>query len=438
MTWLLWLTAFTLIRVAAASATAARTAQPQPTPSATTTPSWRNCGSGLDEDVLAVAQSKSGDDVYAGGIFVGPRYAASAPLHYVGRFNGSAWEPIGSNPGGLDWFVRALVVVSAAAGGGAELLVAGGDFDAVFGGGSHTLNFVAAFDKGQWRGLGPGATPGVDAPVYALASAGSGSLVYAGGAFTATYDSSAQLNFVAAFDTEGGPESEWRSLGKGLNDAVYALAVSTDGRTLFAGGAFTMESGGAPNSLGRVASWDGTAWRGLGSGLSDVVFALASATISGSDLLIAGGNFVAGGGNSSICVSHIALWNSTSSTHWVGLGRGLDDTVLALTVGSAGDAVILYAGGVFAGEASRRRLRGDTLDSPPALNNVARWRFDAGQQRWEGVGGAEPGLNSPVYALSLRDGSLLAGGDFDAQYGGIANTLNNVGVWRPDPLDPRR
>ena len=449
-------------------AVVASTAAVRATASATSTPSpsWARFGPGLNEDVYATTALADGT-VVAGGMFTAARYAGAPPLHYVAAWNNSAgvWVGLGSGRGfaptgpGVSWFVRALAGAPPPAAGRFQLIV-GGDFDAAFGGAPRTLNYVAAYDDGRdtWVSLGRGGAPGFDAPVYALAWVGT--TLYAGGSFTATSDGAVALRGVAAYDASGAPGAEWRSLGGGLGGTVFALAASADGGSIFAGGSFA-PAGGAPVG---VARWDGGAaeWRtlGAGSGLNGAVFALVAVSHGGTELLIAGGAFTAeaasGPAGVAATLAHVAVWNASGS-RWGALGRGLDDAVLALTAGANAS---IYAGGVFAAEVARpvashttartaagargaptRRLQTNQhhgVGAVQQLNNVARWSWD-GAGQWAPLGGAEPGLNSPVFSLAVVPaaatlsgggapaGTLVAGGDFDAAFGGVANTLNNVG-----------
>src|SRR5262245_28701659 len=56
-------------------------------------------------------------------------------------------------------------------------------------------------------------------------------------------------------------DGNWTPVGSGLNNTVYALAVS--GTNLYAGGKFTVAGGVPANG---VAKWDGSTWSALGSG----------------------------------------------------------------------------------------------------------------------------------------------------------------------------
>src|SRR5207249_3604618 len=70
-----------------------------------------------------------------------------------------------------------------------------------------------------------------------------GSNVYAGGLFTTAGGSNA--NYTAKWNG-----SSWTALGSGLNDLVYALALS--GSDLYAGGTFTTAGGKASGYIARA------------------------------------------------------------------------------------------------------------------------------------------------------------------------------------------
>jgi hypothetical protein len=113
-----------------------------------------------------------------------------------------------------------------------------------------------------------------------------------------------------------------------MNNEVYSLAVI--GTDLYAGGDFTNAGGVSAN---RIASWNGTSWFALGSGMNDYVEVVA---VIGTDLY-AGGAFTTAGGDSA---NYIARWNGTS---WTGLGSGMNSNVYAFAVNGAD----LSIGGIF-------------------------------------------------------------------------------------------
>jgi hypothetical protein len=79
-----------------------------------------------------------------------------------------------------------------------------------------------------------------------------------------------------------------------MDGIVSALAVS--GSEVYAGGTFTTAGG---NAASRIATWNGSAWSTLGSGMNGAVSALA---VSGPGLY-AGGSFSTAGGKASARVA---------------------------------------------------------------------------------------------------------------------------------------
>ncbi|MCX6833165.1 MAG: hypothetical protein NT028_13745, partial [candidate division Zixibacteria bacterium] len=130
-------------------------------------------------------------------------------------------------------------------------------------------------------------------------------------------------NYIASWDG-----TAWSPLGSGMNSSfVFALTVYNG--NLIAGGGFTTAGGTSANG---IASWDGTAWSPLGSGMNfSYVYAL---TVYNGNL-IAGGWFTTAGGTSA---NSIASWDGTG---WSALGSGMNGSVRSLTV---------YNGNLIAGD----------------------------------------------------------------------------------------
>src|SRR5437773_6019989 len=95
-------------------------------------------------------------------------------------------------------------------------------------------------------------------------------------------------------------------VGFGINDYVYALAVS--GSDVYAGGQFTMAGGSAANY---IAKWNGSSWTALGSGLGGGSMesppSVAALAVSGSDVYV-GGTFTTAGGASA---NYMARWDGS-------------------------------------------------------------------------------------------------------------------------------
>ncbi|MDO8349010.1 MAG: hypothetical protein Q7T30_02150, partial [Planctomycetota bacterium] len=106
------------------------------------------------------------------------------------------------------------------------------------------------------------------------------------------------------------------------------------------GGSFTMAGRVAANR-NRIASWAGTSWSALDTGMYSSVIDLT--TLPNGDL-VAGGSFITAGG---VSANRIARWNGTS---WSALGTGMDGfSVGAMATLSNGDLAVggdfLTAGG---------------------------------------------------------------------------------------------
>lgn len=243
---------------------------------------------------------------------------------------------------------------------------------------------------------------GLDSFIYALGFY-NGSLI-ASGAF---YHSGAtELNHVASWDG-----SAWHPLGAGLTGA-WGWNMVVYGGKLIVGGFFS-QAGGAPAN--NIAAWDGTSWSTLGSGLDGDVASLA--VFNGN--LIAVGSFTHAGG---VPAQNVAQWNGS---FWSALGSGTNSDTYAATVYN-GQLVVAgrftEAGGVQA-------------------SNIAAWNGSA----WNPLGSGITGygyLGSFVYALSVYNGNLYAGGLFTraggqdapniARWDGTSWSPLGSGVQQPD------
>ncbi len=176
-------------------------------------------------------------------------------------------------------------------------------------------------------------------------------------------------------------------VGAGLTGRVQALTVYN--RDLIATGDIT-RAGDLP--VNHIARWDGSAWHALGDGLDAEGRALG--VYNGE--LIVGGNFETAG---EVVAKRIARWNGSD---WSDVGNGMgspDDRirwVAALTL-FEGD---LIAGG-FITQAGTR-----------SVHMIARWNG----VNWDRIGSGmrrDDGTHPPVYALTVYDGKLVAGGRFN-------------------------
>lgn len=248
---------------------------------------WSPLGSGMNGAVLALAVM--GNDLYAGGNFT---FAGGVSAKCVARWNGSNWSALAS---GLDRG-NSFTNVAALAVLGGDLYVAGNFTTA---GGIAATN-IAKWDGSSWSSLGGGIyTPFNQGQLSALAV--SGADLYAGGRFTRAGGSAA--NNIAKWNG-----TSWSALGSGINNDVYALAVS--GGELYAGSSST------------IAKWNGSTWSALGSGMGAAAFATFSGvyalTASGNDLY-AGGEFTKAGGKVSAYIARAVLGDAPGYNQLTGL-----------------------------------------------------------------------------------------------------------------------
>lgn len=238
-------------------------------------------------------------------------------------------------------------------------------------------------------------TQGIADTVRALTEfdAGGGTALYVAGDFVSPG------SHIASWDG-----TTWSSLGTGLDGAVHTLTVFDDGTgpALYAGGDFSTAGAGAAAG---VARWNGTSWTALGAGLPGGVSSLATFDDGAGTALYAAGGFNLGTGAPA---DYVARWDGTT---WVALGTGVDGPVHALTTFDPGSGTQLYAGGAFLNAGG----------SPAA--SVASWDGAA----WNAVG---TGTDGVVWALeSYDDGTgadLIVGGDYQNAGGAAAN---NIAAW---------
>ena len=233
--------------------------------------------------------------------------------------------------------------------------------------------------------------PGVKANyAYAVTTDGAGNVYVGGGAMDVA--GNAVANGVAKWDG-----TRWSGLGSGITDTVYALA--TVGNDVYAGGVFT-SAGGVPASC--IAKWDGTAWSAVGGGFDNLVHSL----VVDNGIVYAGGYFsFATNSGTPVSTSYIAKWDGNN---WSAVGKGLNAPVDALTVLSNS----IYPVGQFYEATNANNSVLSTL-------RIARWDGT----NWSALGS---GLNGYGYSVVAMAGNIYVGGEFTTAGG---NTAKNVAKW---------
>ncbi|MEM9188254.1 MAG: hypothetical protein AAGF12_03720 [Myxococcota bacterium] len=207
---------------------------------------------GTNGSVFAIA-SFGGCGLYVGGSFTA---AGDSALSNVALLDpGAGWTALGE---GLPDTVSTLLVaerrgpdddrgVRDTFGGSSDAIVFAGMGSDI----GEDLGHLAAWNGSSWARVGEGFATDLDngAAVSALAVDDAGNL-WAGGLFGETTTGTAVRN-IAIYDG-----TSWAPVGEGLDGAVRAIAIASDG-TVYAGGEMT----------GGVVMWDGTAWSLVGGGL---------------------------------------------------------------------------------------------------------------------------------------------------------------------------
>ncbi|MFH0981626.1 MAG: hypothetical protein V2A79_08820 [Planctomycetota bacterium] len=316
---------------------------------------WHPLGSSADDRVHALAVYQG--ELIAGGCFyrIGGTY-----VNCLAKWDGNQWLPLGDGTGDC---VKALTLHNGE-------LIAGGDFVSA---GGVVANGIAAWDGSTWRPIGAGIG-------RTLSLAVCNGFLVSGGFFSSA--GGAVADHVARWDG-----TQWHSLGRGTDRPVGALAAY-DGE-LVAGGSFVTIGTIDAN---RIARWDGLQWHALGSGVTGPgPYYRGVSCFSVYDYeLVAGGSFESAG---EVSADNIARWNGST---WESMGSGL----------TGGDYPEVYDLAIYHGDLIA--AGGFTSAGGVACRRIARW--NGSQWGALGNGAADPGGLTSVYALTVFNGDLIAGG----------------------------
>ncbi|MDD3735366.1 MAG: PQQ-binding-like beta-propeller repeat protein, partial [Candidatus Pacebacteria bacterium] len=236
--------------------------------------------SGADGSVYALAVSRDGETLYVGGYFTSIVGKKRRNIVALDAFTGKVIE--GWNPG-ANGFVDALAVSS-----DGKTLYVGGYFTFI---GGKKRNNIAALDASTGE-VNEGWNPGANDAVRALAVSRDGETLYVGGDFTSI--GGKKRNGIAALDASTGKVIEgWNPDANGIS--VDALAVSSDGKTLYVGGNFSKIGGKERDNIAALDASTGEVIDDWNPGADDFVDALAVS--SDGKTLYVGGYFTTIGGD---------------------------------------------------------------------------------------------------------------------------------------------
>lgn len=254
-------------------------------------------------------------------------------------------------------------------------LIAGGDFDMA--GGEWCLK-IARWNGKFWHRMATGTGSGhgmTGGSVYALAVF-NGELIAAGNFW---FVNSLGVDRIARWDG-----TIWRTLGTGgPSSTVNALHVR--GNDLFVGGAFLNVNG---SYAGRIIRWDGSAWHTLGAGMDQEVTGLSE--MNGD--IVAMGKFTIAGETPA---TRIARWDGGT---WHAMGNGISHHVDQASIEV--NAAIQFQGKLLVG--GNYGLAGTTR-----ARSIANWDGTD----WQLVANGN-GLDGPVAAMTVYEGDLIAAGTF--------------------------
>lgn len=262
----------------------------------------------------------------------------------------------------------------------------------------------------QWqRGFG-GAGADNSVMVMRVLDLGNGPVVVAGGLFNRIGD--AVGSSLATWDG-----TKWTPMITGLTGSVYALAMFDDGTgpALYVGGRALRVNGVSVNGVGRIVNGEAEAVPGVTVN-GDVRALEAFDDGTGPALYIAGAFL----GVNSVPTRFICRWNGTTLDRFNGGvvgGAPNIDFVNTLRTFDAGNGPRLYAGGHF-----------NNIGGAP-LRDLAYWDAEAG---WQPVPGWD-GIVNTLHVADLGDGPALYIGGLFATVGGAA--CNSVARWTGAALE---
>lgn len=307
--------------------------------------SWTNVGV-IDMPGVCVAvrdlhahDDGSGPKLYACGRFT---LAGGSAVQHVARWDGSDWSAVGAPVVTFDGLNDLLTYDD---GSGSALYTVG----PILGSEAATTTGILRWNGSAWQAVGSGlgtrrfygaAGTGTDTDaVFALAvhDEGSGPRLFAVG----TFENAGSVSTFGIARWNGTAWSRVGNAGQGIGE-VLCLKYGDEGSgpALYAGGKF---KGAGTVAANHVARWDGTSWSALGEGaFADVRDMEIYDFGAGADLYVAGDFNQAG----TVAAKGVARWDGTQ---WSIVGTGMGPIVYDLQVYDGGLGQRLYAGVQFGG-----------------------------------------------------------------------------------------
>ncbi len=342
-------------------------------------------------------------------------------------------------------------------------LYLGGDFTTV---GSNTRYNVAAVDTST--GAATSFDPYAGGTVNSVAISGDGVYLYVGGTFRSIGSGTARKVGLAAFNNSTNSVLGFDANVSGGSAAIYDLALSNDGATLYAGGSYTVIDGSSREDLAAIDTASGTLVSGFNAYIASSSY-VYSLLLSGTTLYV-GGNF-----NTLATSTRHSLAAVSAST---GAVTSFDPNVtggfFAYVYDLVLDGTTLYVGGNFTAIGSSSRSHLAAVDTSTGLAtswdpNVTGMAYStyinaialSGSNiviggRFTGAGGEsrsnvaaidtstglatswDPGTDSTVQAVAVNSSTAYIGGDFAtaggssrARVAGIDLTTGLATSWDP-------
>ncbi len=253
-----------------------------------------NEGSGANGAVRSVVVQSNGQ-ILIGGAFTsynGPSRGHIARLNTDGSLDTTLWTAAGSGANGA--------VYSVAVQSNGQILI-GGSFTSYNGpncGGIARLNTTDGSLDATLN-----TTTGANGAIFSVAVQSNGQILI-GGSFT-SYNSTS-CGYVARLNTNGSLDTSFVTT-TGANNAVYSVAVQSNGQVLI-GGAFTTYNSASCVNIARLntnGSLDASLATGTGTG--GAATPVYSVAVQGNGEILIGGNFTSYNGTS--CGGIARLWN---------------------------------------------------------------------------------------------------------------------------------